>query len=276
MGRRISATWLRLALLKSLLIFTVAAGADVNQFDRNGGRGRGDNDGGNAEGGIGGGPRDGGGNHGGNQGGGHGGNNGGGNGGGRGDHGGGRGDNADGGWGDDGDWNNGNDRGGRGDHDGRGGRGDHGGNRPDPNPYDPNPGNPGRDPRYPDSPCQRDPRRCPPGNGGWQTERTVYVNQVFQQQYVDLQWLAGGVIGTMWGYGLVGMDVEILNQWGPSTLRFIVNNQQVDAQNVFNRYVSLRSFRPIDLNPQNRVFLGVQGRVHVGSVTLHFQNLGRR
>lgn len=276
MNRRFSSNWLRLALLKSLLIFTVSAGADVNHFDR-----RGDNDGGNAEGGIGGGPRDGGGR--GDQG---GGNNGGGRGGNGGNNGGGRGDN-DGGWGDERDSRGGRGGGGRGDNDGRdgrggrggngGGRGDHGGNRPDPNPYDPNPGHPGRDPRYPDSPCQRDPRRCPPGpGGGWQTERTVYVNQVFQQQYVDLHWLANGVLNNMYGYGLVGVEIEVLNQWGPSTLRLIVNNQQIDAQNVFNRYVSLRAYQPIDLNHRNQLFLGVQGRVHIGSVTLHFQQLNRR
>lgn len=275
MSLRLNKSWLRLTLLNSLLVFSVAAGADVNQFDRNGGGRGGDNDGGNAEGGIGGGPR-GGGNNGGN----HGGNNGGG----RGDNGDNDGGNADGGWGDGRDrGDHGNGRGGRGG--GRGGRGGdrggggRGGNQPDPNPYDPNPGHPGRDPRYPDSPCQRDPRYCPPGNGGgWgqETERTVYVNQVFQQQYVDLNYLAGGVIGNMRGYGLTGIDVEILNQWGPTTLRLIVNSQQVDAQNVFNRYVSLNSYQPIDLQFGNRVSLGVQGRVHVGSITLHFVPFGRR
>ncbi len=255
MGQIRSFNWVRLVLLNSLLVFAVGAGADVHRVDHHD----------DADGSLDGGPREGGGR-----------------------------DNSD----HDGDFDNGRDddfdngrdddfdRDGRGGHDGGdrsggGGRdGRHGGGgRPDPNPYDPN------QPQYPETPCERDPRYCG-GNGGgnnddggWgnnETQRSIYVNQVFQQQYVDLNYLAGGVIGNMRGYGLTGIDVEVLNSWGSSTLRLIVNNQQVDAQNVYGRYVQLNSYQPINLNYGNRVNIGVQGRVHIGQIVLHFQPTRRR
>jgi hypothetical protein len=280
MGSRLRSNWLRLALLQSLLIFTVSAGADVHQTDRNRDRDHGSD----ADGSLGGGPREGGGHQGGNQGGGR--NGGGGhqdddfdqdhdNGGGR--HDGGRGDN-DGGWGRDRDGRDGrggHDRGDRGGGRHGGGRGGH--NRPDPNPYDPN---------YPESPCQRDPRFCNGGggnngggnNGGWDQEiqRAVYLNQVFQQQYLDLNYLVGTQIGSLQGYGLTGVDVEILNSWGPSTIRLINNSRQIDVQNVYGQYVQLNSYLPLDLFYGNRVNLGIQGRVHIGQIVLHFSPLGRR
>lgn len=289
MGNRLSWRVPSLLLVNSLLVFSMSAGADVHQFDRNdvddqvdgdlGGGGRelgGGRGGGRRQPGAGG---DNGAGRGGNNGGGRGGNNGGGP-----DH--------------DGGWGNGDGRGPDGridrDREGRGGnRGDRGrvgrGRRPDPNPYDPNP-------RYPESPCERDPRNCGNGgrgdhDGGWgndgdwgddggfgneQTQRAVYLNQVFNHQYIDLAQLAGGVIGNMRGYALTGVDVEILNNWGPATIRLIVNNQQVDVQNVWQRYVQLNAYQPADILFRDRVSLGVQGRVHIGQVVMHFQYLGRR
>lgn len=280
MNQRARLNWGSLVLLKTLLIFSVAAGADDHH---RGGR----QDQNQPPGAIGGGPREGrggqndtdydhgdangsidrGGNHGGGR------NNGDERGGGRGhdgdyDRGGNRGGgrNNDGGW---------NDRDGRGGHDRGEQRGPGRGRRPDPNPYDPNPG-------YPRTPCERDPYNCGNG-GGWgngpdygNTQRAIFVNQVFQQTYVDLNYLAGGVINGMRGFGLVGIDVEILNQWGPSTLRLIVNSQQVDAQNTYGRYVQLNAYQPIDLFRGQRISLGVQGRVHIGQIVLHFAPLYQR
>lgn len=143
--------------------------------------------------------------------------------------------------------------------------------RPRPRPEEPSPDYPSQPPEAPRREPRRQPRcqdNCQPA---YNIPRTVYVNTIVSNTYLDLVQIMN-LGGDVAGYEVVSVEVQVQGGVGGSQLTLWANGQVQGA--VFNPFgsVSLAPQYPFVLNCQpSFMMLEVRGAINVGAITVYLR-----